>query len=546
MRSAIRNPILFGGGGVVAPTPWFLDTFLVAESAPLASPHAANTGSLTLVQNDSGSFGIASNELTIVKPTAGNFGDLYGVDISRARVCGRAWGFTVNPTAHSSNGASFGFNDDATPFTPSTSLIAGVQLGVGSFFIDNKSLVDLNVDLLTNGVDHTGYVIMRDTGSWFVLNNKIEWIGAAGTAAGFPNIQSSTLNGKLKTRLIGVDLNGIWTTQNGPVTNRVAAPANGEITTSIADGWCEFTWTPAAAETMEISFRRTDDDNRYIIRCDQAGGTIKVYKREAAVETELTGGTTTQTWTAGTPRRIVVRFTGTTIRTWVANTKKNAATATSFNLTATGVKVAGFATGTEFVTWPWVVPDPYPFDLRYYATLGDSKTAAELYQATLTTSLRTSTGAKWKEVLPSPAVSGYRASDFAGGVIDTFLAQMHETPEFMLLNLGANDVVSLPTSAQWKGYMREIFRAVHGKWGSCPIYLMDTWRRTYATESNTLATWRSELRAESEFSYVRQGPDERVFLENGDDGVTYTADGIHPNAAGYVLTAGQWKTAAGY
>jgi lysophospholipase L1-like esterase len=42
------------------------------------------------------------------------------------------------------------------------------------------------------------------------------------------------------------------------------------------------------------------------------------------------------------------------------------------------------------------------------------------------------------------------------------------------------------------------------------------------------------------------GPDRRVYLEGGDDGVTYTSDGVHPNAAGASLEAAQLKTALGH
>lgn len=127
------------------------------------------------------------------------------------------------------------------------------------------------------------------------------------------------------------------------------------------------------------------------------------------------------------------------------------------------------------------------------------------------------------------------------------LAQIASTPEYMLINIGANDVTALPTATQWKSYMREIYRTVHTKWPLCPIFDADTWRKNYDTESDTLATRRAELRAEPEFApYVFRGVDERVFLKGSDDGATYTSDGLHPNGAGYLLTAQQWATALGY
>jgi len=47
-------------------------------------------------------------------------------------------------------------------------------------------------------------------------------------------------------------------------------------------------------------------------------------------------------------------------------------------------------------------------------------------------------------------------------------------------------------------------------------------------------------------AWAHLGPDERIFLENGDNGTTYiSADRLHPNMPGYTLTAAQWKTVLG-
>jgi lysophospholipase L1-like esterase len=68
---------------------------------------------------------------------------------------------------------------------------------------------------------------------------------------------------------------------------------------------------------------------------------------------------------------------------------------------------------------------------------------------------------------------------------------------------------------------------------------MRAWRRDLDAECNTLAGWIDDIVALRSDCHV--GPDERVFLENGDDGATYTGDGTHPNAAGYQLTADEWR-----
>jgi lysophospholipase L1-like esterase len=88
--------------------------------------------------------------------------------------------------------------------------------------------------------------------------------------------------------------------------------------------------------------------------------------------------------------------------------------------------------------------------------------------------------------------------------------------------------------------MNYVLAAVHTKWPACQIYIMRPWRRGEAADCNTLATWIADIVAL--LDYAHEGPDERVFLENGDDGATYTSDGIHPNEAGSALTAQQWRT----
>lgn len=116
---------------------------------------------------------------------------------------------------------------------------------------------------------------------------------------------------------------------------------------------------------------------------------------------------------------------------------------------------------------------------------------------------------------------------------------------FIPLNLGANDVGAIPAEATWKANLATILDAMNAQWPDAKVYVMRPWRRGYATECDSLATWiASVVSTRSTWAFV--GPDERVFLENGDNGVTYTSDGIHPNTAGYALTAAQWKTVLGY
>ena len=134
------------------------------------------------------------------------------------------------------------------------------------------------------------------------------------------------------------------------------------------------------------------------------------------------------------------------------------------------------------------------------------------------------------------------------GYVDADLAAATRDPNtaYALVNLGANDVIALPSQAQWESDLGYILDAFRTKWPSIQVYVMRPWRRGFAAQCDTLAGWIANVVGGGRAAWAHVGPDERVFLENGDDGVTYTTDGTHPNEAGYYLTAVQWKTALGY
>lgn len=119
-----------------------------------------------------------------------------------------------------------------------------------------------------------------------------------------------------------------------------------------------------------------------------------------------------------------------------------------------------------------------------------------------------------------------------------------QTVSKVLFNLGANDINGI-TQADWENYGGQIVDAMQAKWPAVKVYFMRPWMRDQAAAvAKVEAAITNVIAARPTWCFI--GPDERVFLENGDNGVTYTTDGVHPNAAGYALTAAQWKTVLGY
>lgn len=160
----------------------------------------------------------------------------------------------------------------------------------------------------------------------------------------------------------------------------------------------------------------------------------------------------------------------------------------------------------------------------------------------LTADLRVGQGNYWGE-----APGRFQIDGSSVDTMDTYVAanldDEVEEPTYILFNLGVNDMAT--AEGAFKASCRSIFTAFYAKWTNAKIYVMRVWRQGFDAECATLNGWLDDLIAEQ--SYIYTGPDESVWLENGDDGATYTTDGIHyTNPGGCQLAADQWRAAIGY
>lgn len=176
--------------------------------------------------------------------------------------------------------------------------------------------------------------------------------------------------------------------------------------------------------------------------------------------------------------------------------------------------------------------------------MGDSKTSATPgYVAKLLADLPN----EWYEAgVRQFGTSGWNIEDLRNAVDANIGATTH-APDFVLINIGVNNILTYDVEATWKGHMQAILTAINTQWPRAQVYIMRPWLRGAGnvTALNHIATWISDLVALNSFAHL--GPDERVFLENGDDGATYTTDGTHPTEPdGYQLTADQWRAVMGY
>ena len=177
-------------------------------------------------------------------------------------------------------------------------------------------------------------------------------------------------------------------------------------------------------------------------------------------------------------------------------------------------------------------------------TLGDSKTASATWPKTVVAALPLPSGLVW--ALNNGGVSGSTVASSEASIA-TVLAGMDDTgdPVNVLCNWGANDVNVLPAEAMWKANYLAIIDACVAKWPQAKVYLTRPWRRGYATQCDTLAGWINDIVA-ARPGVVSVGDDERVWLENGDNGAAMTSDGIHYSASGQAAKALQVKAVLGY
>ena len=130
-------------------------------------------------------------------------------------------------------------------------------------------------------------------------------------------------------------------------------------------------------------------------------------------------------------------------------------------------------------------------------------------------------------------------------VIDAQLAQRTDTPEIVMVYMGANDTVdpyySGLSEAGWKADYQYVIDALHTKWPSAKIYLGKSWRLGYASRFAVINAWIDDLiAANSSFCYL--GLDGQPILS----GHAELYDGVHPNHDGCVALAAGWKPLLDY
>lgn len=135
------------------------------------------------------------------------------------------------------------------------------------------------------------------------------------------------------------------------------------------------------------------------------------------------------------------------------------------------------------------------------------------------------------------AVSGSTTTTLKNGV-DSWLAGYtpSPTPEFVLINIGRNGWI--------KSDVAYVVDAIHVKWPNAHVLLCRIWSTISASPTINNVDIPDLISTRSSWLFL--GPDERVFLEGGDNGALETYDGTHYTAFGAQQAAAAWKIAMGF
>lgn len=203
-------------------------------------------------------------------------------------------------------------------------------------------------------------LVMRETGGFVMIRESGDPVGEwqivcvrnDGDTALIPRLHlpSGAINTNFDNFEVN-DLEGGFETQYGIATDYSLTTSNGETMVATTEGFFEHTITAQTGVTQEFMFRRQDDDNTWIVRMDQAGSSIELFSKEAAVETSR--GSAAYTWTNGSQYRVVVSLRGNYIQVMVNDTYRKIAVSSSIMAANTGLKVSH--AGEELVAWPATV-----------------------------------------------------------------------------------------------------------------------------------------------------------------------------------------------
>jgi lysophospholipase L1-like esterase len=348
---------------------------------------------------------------------------------------------------------------------------------------------------------------------------------------------------------------GLWS--SGPANRATYGPVNGTVEALVWADSTEVATTGTAEEVLKTYtvpvgyFSKATDMLRILVSARVVNSNSKILRVRvggiggSAIALTSTSNigivqniTLTRSPDAGVLRYSAVEGGGTASRWEATNiTGQNFAAAIDIVVTGETGTSAGDLVINQFYVW---ANQP---KVALWLGFGDSKTTnSNKYQVPLQTALMASQKRPISYV--NVAVGGATLADMAATVVADTAAINTDEVQWVFANIGANDAGNLvlgpADQATWEANLGHVLDTFHSRWPASRAYVMRPWTRNDPADCDLLAGWIANV-VSARSTWARLGPDERIFLENGDNGVTYTADGVHPNVAGYALTAQEWQ-----
>lgn len=134
-------------------------------------------------------------------------------------------------------------------------------------------------------------IILRAGGGYFlVVDSNLRWVSDEDTSATvYPCI--SNYDAAYSLVRAWVARSPDWLAEANFYSSYSATPATNETADHNEDGLLEWTWTPGAAEVLDVAFRRLNDGNLWYVRSDQAASLVKLFERSTGATKAITGAT---------------------------------------------------------------------------------------------------------------------------------------------------------------------------------------------------------------------------------------------------------------
>lgn len=324
----------------------YQDDFGQAEAAPLATPHNAPGGGTATI---TGSLSSIEEGLFKALSTAGASPGAFTLD---ATYTGAGLAI-IGKVRYNASGIEFGVGIE----------LGAVRASANPWIYSVQGSYDRGIGAWTQGVFRKLMFVRGGAGEAYFVDldtRQLLFVSGETSSASISPLFTSLAVGNAQgdCEFIRVArLGAPWLDSYGLAMVNLTSPSIPSTQTGEADAVFHVGWSIGSGETLDILFRRTDDDNCWIVRCAAADAganpdTIKLIEKIAGVETVR--GSSSETFSVSGTAVIMITAIGTTIRAWRLGTYdiRINYTTTNGELYARGFKVMNVAAVTTIKCFP--------------------------------------------------------------------------------------------------------------------------------------------------------------------------------------------------